>query len=83
MNYKDLDFKMPIESDDYENCSLFVTQAISKIIFQAIQNGRNKIIINTNLKRGLPMENINKIAGPIIEAWAFEVFYDVLENDNK
>jgi hypothetical protein len=29
------------------------------------------------------MENINKIAGPIIEAWAFEVFYDVLENDKN
>lgn len=83
MEYTDLDFKIPIESNDYEKCSLFVIQAISKIISQAIKNRGNKIIINTNLKRGLPMENINKIAGPIIEAWAFEVFYDVLENKNN
>jgi len=83
MEYTDLDFKIPVESNDYEECSLFVTYAISEIIGQAIKNGKNKIIINTNLKRGLPMENINKIAGPIIEAWAFEAFYDVLENDTN
>lgn len=83
MEYTNLDFKIPVESDDYEECSLFVTNAISKIIGQAIKSGKNKIVINTNLKRGLPMENINKIAGPIIEAWAFEVFYDVLEDDTN
>lgn len=83
MEYKDLDFKIPVESADYKECSLFVTKAISKIIGQAVEGEKNKIIINTNLKRGLPMENINKIAGPIIEAWAFEVFYDVLENNNN
>lgn len=81
MEYKDLEFKIPIETDDYEECSIFVTEAIDKIIAQAIKNEKNKIIINTNLKRGLPMENINKIAGPFIEAWAFEIFYDVLEDD--
>jgi hypothetical protein len=83
MKYEELNFKIPIEADDYDECSAFVTQAISEIISQAVENGKNKIIINTNLKRGLPMENINKIAGPIIEAWAFEVFYDVLENSNN
>lgn len=77
MKYTELDFKIPVESDDYEECSLFVTNAVNKIIGQAIESGKNKISINTSLKRGLPMENINKIAGPIIEAWAFEVFYDV------
>ena len=83
MIYEKLNFKIPIENDDYGECSAFVTHAISEIISQAVENGRNKIIINTNLKRGLPMENINKIAGPIIEAWAFEVFYDVLENSEN
>ncbi|MCL2574258.1 MAG: hypothetical protein FWE34_06895 [Defluviitaleaceae bacterium] len=34
-----------------------------------IENENNKIILNTNLRFGLPMENINKIAGPVIEAW--------------
>lgn len=40
----------------------------------------HKIIINTNLKQGLPLENINKIAGPMIEAWAYETFADVRDN---
>jgi hypothetical protein len=29
------------------------------------------------------MENVNKIAGPFIEAWAHEVFSDVLEDENN
>jgi hypothetical protein len=41
-----------------------------------MDTGRNKIIINTNLKLGIPMENVNKIAGPFIEAWACEIFRD-------
>jgi hypothetical protein len=83
MKYEELNFKVPIENDDYDECSAFVTYAVSEIISRAVENGKNKIIINTNLKRGLPMENINKIAGPIIEAWAFEVFYDVLEDSKS
>ena len=44
---------------------------------------KNKIILNTNLKKGLPMENINKIAGPIVEAWAGELFESVAENSDN
>ena len=40
-------------------------------------------MINTNLKLGLPMENINKIAGPVVEAWAYEVFSDTLKDENN
>ena len=29
------------------------------------------------------MKNINKIAGPIVEAWAYEVFTDVLSNNQN
>ena len=43
----------------------------------------NKIIINTNLKSGLPLENINKIAGPMIEAWAGEVFAGIRDDGNN
>ena len=46
----------------------------------AIDSGQNQIIINTNLKLGLPMENINKIAGPMVEAWACETFNAVMED---
>lgn len=83
MKYEDLDFKIPKQCDDYNECSVFVVAAVGNIMRYAIDSGRNKIIINTNLKLGLPMENINKIAGPFVEAWAVEVFQDVLEDANN
>lgn len=29
------------------------------------------------------MENINKIAGPFVEAWAFETFKNVVDDSNN
>lgn len=84
MEYDDLDFKIPQESEDYSTCSEFVTSSVESIIREAIEHGNNKIIINTNLRLGLPMENINKIAGPFVEAWALEQFDKVVkDSDNK
>ncbi len=84
MAYEDLNFKIPKELPDYHDCSDFVLDSIKAIISDAIKEGRNKIMINTNLRFGLPMENINKVAGPFVEAWAYEVFYEILQNkDNK
>jgi hypothetical protein len=83
IEYADLEFKIPKESEDYDECSTFVTTAIESIMKDAIEEGRNKIIINTNLKLGLPMENINKIAGPFVEAWAVEIFRDILEDSHN
>lgn len=80
MKYEHLDFKKPIESKDYPSSSAHAIYTIGEIMRDAIENGRNQIIINTNLKLGLPMENINKIAGPFIEAWAFETFFDAVES---
>ena len=77
MDYDNIHFKIPHESKTYREDSRFVVEAIENILLTAIDSGNNKIILNTSLKRGLPMENINKIAGPIIEAWAFEVFCDM------
>ncbi len=68
MSYDQQIFKIPKESDDYQECSDFVIQAIESIIKDVINTGENKIVINTNLNLGLPMENINKIAGPFVEA---------------
>jgi hypothetical protein len=48
----------------------------------AIKTGRNRIFIHTNLKRGLPLENINKVAGPFVEAWALEQFEEIVGNLN-
>jgi hypothetical protein len=80
MAYDEHTFKIPIEADDYEVCSKFVLARSEAIVRDAMNSGNNKILIDTNLKRGLPMENINKIAGPFVEAWAYEVFADALED---
>lgn len=78
MQYETLDFKIPQEGDDYDECSTFVVKKVDAIMDAAIKSGNNRIYINTNLKLGLPMENINKIAGPFVEAWACETFVEAL-----
>lgn len=83
MDYDTLPFKIPTQSPDYAECSRFVTSSIDSIIKDAIAKGQNKIVINTNLKLGLPMENINKIAGPFVEAWAAQTFVGVMEDKNN
>lgn len=80
MKYEELNLKKPVESDDYEECSTFIVDSIESIMKEAMDTGRNKIVINTNLKLGIPMENVNKIAGPFVEAWAFEVFTESLDD---
>lgn len=84
MKYKDLNFKIPEESQNYSQSSNFAIKSIEEILQDVIDRGDNKIIINTNLKLGLPMENINKIAGPFVEAWVYEKFALIEDDiDNK
>ncbi|MCI5219628.1 MAG: restriction endonuclease [Candidatus Electrothrix sp. LOE2] len=83
MKYEDIELKIPIEANDYRECSEFITNSIDRIMNDAMDTGSNKIIINTNLKLGIPMENVNKIAGPFVEAWAFEIFSEALEDKNN
>lgn len=83
MKYSDFEFKIPQESHDYHEVSVHVIHSIEGILAEAINSGKNKIIINTNLKNGLPMENINKIAGPFVEAWADELFNSISVGKNK
>src|SRR3989304_6095293 len=66
--------KLQKESKLYSKMSDGVCGAIRNIIKDAIDSGNNKIFIRTNLKRGLPLENINKVGGPFVEAWALEKF---------
>lgn len=84
MQYKDIIFKIPKESNTYEEDSRFVITQIVAILAERKIKNENKIILNTNLKLGLPLENINKIAGPMVEAWAFEVFSGIrdIEDNN-
>jgi hypothetical protein len=72
-------YKIPEESPAYPEHSTFVIGHISAIMQDSIDGGRNKIFIHTNLKRGLPLENINKVAGPFVEAWAMEQFENIAD----
>ena len=76
----DINYKIPQESPDYKTHSDFIVDKVSNIIAESITKGRNKIFIHTNLKRGLPLENINKVAGPFVEAWALEQFEDIADD---
>lgn len=84
LKYEDLGLKKPVESATYKEDSAFVINQITDILNRQKETGDDKIIINTNLKMGLPLENINKIAGPMIEAWACEVFSGIRDDtDNQ
>lgn len=84
MAYETHEFKIPEETDDYCECSEFILSKCNSIMQDAMDAGRNKICIDTNLKLGLPMENIHRVAGPFVEAWAYETFAEVIEDkDNK
>lgn len=83
MEYESMNFKIPKESENYIENSKMVVKKIIKILDERKKKKDNKIIINTNLKLGLPLENINKIAGPMIEAWAYEVFNGIRDDVNN
>lgn len=83
MRYEDMIFKIPVEKESYEEDSKYVIDSIESILEKSISRNDNKIIINTNLKLGLPLENINKIAGPMVEAWAFETFSGIRDDLNN
>lgn len=80
MKYEDFKLKKPIENPDYPIWSAFAIEQINHIVHKAIVEGENKICIRTNLRLGLPMENINKIAGPFIEAWAQQTFQAIADD---
>ena len=83
MKYEDLKLKIPVESATYKEDSEFVINQMRKILDEQIASGDNKIVMNTNLRMGLPLENINKIAGPMLEAWAGEVFSGIRDDLNN
>ncbi len=83
MSYSDYKLKIPVESPDYKLWSDFAIDKINSIVHKAIIECENKIFIRTNLRFGLPMENINKIAGPFIEAWAQQTFQSVADDPSN
>jgi hypothetical protein len=74
--------KSPKETPGYKAWSDYVRSQLSAIIENSIEEGNNKIYIYTNLK-SLPLENINKVAGPFIEAWALELFEGIVDNEGN
>lgn len=56
MTYDDLIFKIPKESYSYKEDSDFVVRQIIAILDARKKADDNKIIINTNLKMGLPTD---------------------------
>jgi len=75
-----ISYKIPKENPDYSTHSAYVIKQISAIIKDAIDSKRNLIFIYTNLRHGLPLENIHKVAGPFVEAWALEQFEDTKQS---
>ena len=65
----------------YKELSFKSVEAINRVLNWAKAQNRYKILIDTNLKSGIPMENVNKVAGPFVEAWAYEIFNDYLQSN--
>lgn len=83
MKYEDLKFKIPKESSSYVEDFNFVIRQIISILDARKNIGDDKIILNTNLRIGLPLKDINKIAAPLIEAWALEAFSGIRDIDGN
>ena len=46
MNYQEMNFKIPVECEDYLDCSDFVINAVKNIIKASIEKGENKIFVS-------------------------------------
>lgn len=79
--YQGIILKKPVEMEDYQENSEVAIKQINEIIQNRINSGNNEIIVDVGLKKGIPMTNIHRIAAPIVEQWANEVFEEELEND--
>lgn len=78
--YSGLELKVPKESPDYDENSEIAIRQIQSIIQNRIDINQNEISIRIGLRQGIPMVNIHRIAAPIVEQWANEVFEDELNN---
>ena len=85
MSYKELNLRKAIENKDYNTYSKEAICKIDSIFNDFLNSANNEVVIKSNLSKGLPIENINKIAGPILEEWVCTVFeskkkqYDLLQ----
>lgn len=83
LDYKNLDVKIPKESENYEEMSEKAISRINQMVQSRFDHNKNNIILNTNILGSFPLDNINKLAAPLIESWAGNIFHDVIKvNDN-
>lgn len=75
-NYKER-VKIPEESPTYPKQSNFVLTMINTMVEEAFESGNNQIILDTNIHGEFPLDNINKLAAPLIESWAATVFGNI------
>lgn len=85
MDYFDYEdrVKKPIESEDYAQQSDFVLNMINQMVEDEFSTGNKQIILDTNIRGEFPLDNINKIAAPLIESWAVNVFQNVINVDGN
>lgn len=83
MDYKNLILKEPQERSDYKQISDNVIESITHMVKDSFDSGNNKIEISTNIRGSFPLDNINKIAAPLIEAWAADVFRKIKDDKNN
>lgn len=71
-------------SSNYFKVSMLIQQVIYKIFEEIINDGiKNKVLLQTNLKRGMPEKDIHKIAGPITDEWVYEMLDDYSNQVSK
>lgn len=75
--------KVPEESECYDERSEYLLNSINSMVQDAFNDGYKQIILDTNIKGEFPLDNINKLAAPLIESWATNVFSDVCEKTNN
>lgn len=82
MDYKEYTdrVKWPEEDSNYQEMSDRNLTLINEMVQAEFDKGKNKIILNTNIKGSFPLDNINKLAAPLIESWAAEVFQKISIN---
>lgn len=75
--------KVPVGGNGYPKNSKYIVGKISEIITEATNTKQNKIFVQTDIRRGLPLENISKVAGPFVEAWALEEFENIADDSGN
>src|SRR4030042_5612599 len=66
-----------------DKVSVYTISLLDNILKNLIKNNESHIHISTNLRKGFPLENINKIAGPFAEAWLQEKIENICLHPNE